>query len=103
MSKKNHRNYSPELKIKLLKKHLVDKATVSEICEENHIKPSLFYRWQSELFNSGNLIFENIKPDNIHSSYQKQIQKLENKLAKKNEVLVELMEEHVKLKKEYGE
>lgn len=59
----------------------------------------MFYRWQSELFNSGNLIFENIKPDNIHSSYQKQIQKLENKLAKKNEVLVELMEEHVKLKK----
>jgi len=83
MSKRNHRNYNPEFKINLLKKHLVDKVAVSTICEENHIKSSLFYRWQGELFSSGNLIFENIKPNNIHSRYQKQIQKLENKLAQK--------------------
>ncbi|MHA2039261.1 MAG: transposase [Promethearchaeota archaeon] len=103
MGKKNHRNYSPEFKVKLLRKHLVDKVTVSSICEENNIKPSLFYKWQNELFNSGNLIFENIKPDKIHCRYQKQIQSLENKLVKKNEVLAELMQEYVSLKKEYGE
>jgi len=103
MSKKNHRNYAPEFKIKLLKKHLVDKATVSEICEENHIKPSLFYRWQSDLFSMGRLVFENIQPNKIHSQYQKQIQTLSIKLAQKNEVLAELMQEYVNLKKEHGE
>jgi len=34
---------------------------------------------------------------------QKRIQQLEEKLLKKNEVVSELMEEHVKLKKELGE
>lgn len=103
MGKKNHRNYTPEFKIQLLKKHLVEKVTVSAICEENHIKPSLFYRWQNDLFAMGKLIFENIKPDKIHGQYQKQLQDLSNKLSQKNEVLAELMQEYVNLKKEYGE
>ena len=34
---------------------------------------------------------------------EKQMAKLEGKLAQKNEVLAELMEEHVKLKKTLGE
>jgi transposase len=34
---------------------------------------------------------------------EKQMAKLEGKLAQKNEVLAELMEEHVKLKKSLGE
>lgn len=103
MVKKKPRIYSPEFKIKLLKQHLIDKLIVSEICEKNNIKPSLFYKWQNELFASGGLVFENIKPDKIHSKYQKLIQKLENKLTQKNEVLAELMQEYVLLKKEYGE
>ena len=34
---------------------------------------------------------------------QQRIQQLEDKLLKKHEVLSELMEEHIKLKKELGE
>ena len=103
MKKKTYKNYSSELKVKLLRNHLVDKKTVSTICEENNIKPSLFYKWQSDLFRLGSLAFESIKPDKIHSKYQKQIQKLEVKLTQKNEVLAELMQEYVTLKKALGE
>jgi transposase-like protein len=103
MKRKNHRNYSPDFKIKLLRKHLIDKISVSVICEENHIKPSLFYKWQNELFKNGNLIFENNKSSNINNKYQKQIEFLKNKLNNKNEILSELMEEHINLKKGFGE
>jgi hypothetical protein len=40
---------------------------------------------------------------NYQHQEKKRILKLEEKLQKKNEVLSELMEEHVKLKKELGE
>jgi len=48
MEKKVHRKYSAEFKISMLKTHLVGKVSVAEICEGNRIKPSLFYKWQSE-------------------------------------------------------
>ena len=103
MSKRTNRIYSPAFKIKLLRKHLADKISVSLLCEEHKIKPSLFYKWQNDLFNNGDVVFENLKADKIHNHYQKQLEGLKNKLTNKNEVLAELMQEYVNLKKELGE
>ena len=101
--KRSQRKYKPEFKLKLLRRHLQDNVPISSLCEENNIKPSLFYKWQSELFKSGHIVFSNFKPDKIHLNYQKQIQSLEKKLVKKNDALAELVQEYIILKKEYGE
>jgi transposase len=92
--------------LRILKRHLVDRIEISKICEEENIQPSQFYRWQGMLFTDGAAIFQR-KSGNCEQRELKEAQdriaSLELKLQKKNEVLSELMEEHVKIKKELGE
>jgi transposase len=103
MSKRTHRQHSAEFKMKVLKTHLADQMPVSEVCEKYGIKPSVYYKWQQELFAQGGLIFQANKPNKIHEQYQKKIKSLENKLLEKNNVLAELTQEYISLKKGFGE
>ena len=101
MKKKRH-NYTPEEKVTILKRHLVDKIPVSDLCDQYNLQPTVFYRWQKEFFSQGAAAFD--KPRSRKELKQeRKIQALEKKLQTKNEVLSELMEEHVKLKKNLGE
>lgn len=89
-------------KVKLLRRHLVEKVPVSQVCEEAGIQPTQFYRWQQIFFENGTAAFE--RPSKPETSAQEQrIAFLESKLQRKDEVLGELMEEHVALKKSLGE
>ena len=101
MSKKR-KKYSPERKVEILKKHLVDKVAVSDLCDQFGLHPTVFYRWQKAFFEGGAAAFK--KEQNSEKVHlEKRILALEQKLNKKNEVLSELMEEHVALKKSLGE
>ena len=62
----------------------------------------MFYRWQKAFFEKGHLAFQHDK-DAGAIKLEKKVSKLEQKLTQKNEVLSELMEEHLKLKKNFGE
>ena len=53
MSKKC-KKYSPEEKNRLLKEHLVNGVAVLQICDENWLQPSVFYRWLRLTFVQGN-------------------------------------------------
>lgn len=101
MRKKRH-NYTPEEKVQILKRHLVERIPVSDICEEYRLQPTVFYGWQQQFFENGATAFTRDDRD-AKDKAQKIIRHLEEKLLRKNEVLSELMEEHVKLKKELGE
>jgi len=102
MAKKQRKNYTPQEKVKILRRHLLDKAAVSDLCEEYHLNPAVFYRWLKEFFENGAAAFTH---ENFHQQRiaEKRIASLEEKLQKKNEVLSELMEEHIQLKKDLGE
>jgi transposase-like protein len=100
--KKKRYNYTPEEKVLILKKHLVEGMVVSDICDQYHLQPTVFYAWQKQFFENGAAAFK--KEDrNAVRNEQQVIRHLEDKLRKKHEVLSELMEEHIKLKKELGE
>lgn len=100
--KKKRRKYTPEEKVFILKRHLVDKVPVSDLCDEYNLQPTVFYRWQKQFFEMGSSAFE--KPQNSQQQKKdRRIKELEDKLQLKNEVLSELMEEHIKLKKSLGE
>jgi transposase len=43
--KKQRKNYRPEEKAAILKKHLLDSVTISDLCDEYGIHPTMFYRW----------------------------------------------------------
>ena len=51
MSKsKKRRSYGAAEKAAILRRHLEDKVSVSDLCEEYGIQPSVFYGWQRQLF-----------------------------------------------------
>jgi len=101
---KQRRHFSGPEKVAALKRHLVEKVPVSDLCDELGIAPNLFYRWQKEFFDNGHTAFDNgRKSKAVEDAKDKTIQQLQAKLQRKNEVLGELMEEHVRLKKELGE
>jgi transposase len=99
---KSKGKYTAVEKVVLLKRHLVDGEEVSKICEEAHIHPSAFYHWQEKLFENGMKAFES-EAKQEESILRSRIEQLEGKLIKKDEVLGELMQEHLALKKSLGE
>jgi transposase len=101
MRKKRH-NYTPQEKVAILKRHLVDHVPVSNLCDEYQLQPTVFYDWQKQFFENGASAF--IRDSGRQKRIEEQrIQQLEAKLRRKNEVLSELMEEHIQLKKDLGE
>lgn len=102
---RQRRHFTPEQKVALLRLHLLENKPVSDICQEHNLSVTLFYLWQKQLFENGTAAFENTaksrKPQ--EDAKDRKIAALEEKLQRKNEVLSELMEEHVQLKKELGE
>jgi len=99
---RQRRQFSNEEKVSILRRHLVEKVPVSAMCEEFQIAPTLFYRWQQQFFENGAAAFgkqREVKDD----GWQHKAAVLEAKLQRKHEVLSELMEEHLLLKKEFGE
>jgi transposase len=101
--KKQRKHYTPEEKVAILRRHLLDKEPISKLCDELGLQPTVFYRWQKEFFENGASAFEQKRSSTNHSAEQERIAYLEKKIQTKDEVLAELMAEHVALKKEIGE
>jgi len=95
------KQYTGEEKLAILRKHLLEGVAVSEICDEHGLQPTVFYRWQKQLFEEGAVVFR--RPNDTEAKrLQRQVTQLEEKLVKKNEVLGELLEEYVTLRKDLG-
>jgi len=100
---RQRKSYSPEEKVAILRRHLVEKVPVSDLCDELGLNPTVFYGWQKQFFENGAAAFQRKRKGNGPSPEARKLEKLEAKLTQKNEVLAELLEEHVQLKKELGE
>ena len=48
--KKKRKNYTPQEKVVILKKHLIDRIPVSDLCDQYHLQPTVFYSWQKRFF-----------------------------------------------------
>jgi transposase-like protein len=96
------RQFTPAQKVAIVKQHLVDGVPISDLCDKHQILPTQFYQWQKQLFENGANAFERKGRPAGPSREERRIQQLEAKLATKNEVIAELMEENVNLKKVDG-
>jgi transposase-like protein len=104
MMKKPRRQISAADKVAIVKAHLVDKVPVSDLCDKHQILPTQFYGWQKLFFENGTAAFDAAsKRSPREDGKDRKIAQLEAKLAQKNEVVAELLQEHVQLKKEFGE
>ena len=98
------KHHTPEEKVAILRRHLIDKVPVCNRCEEGGLHPTVFYRWLKQFFENGAAAFGPApRADKQVEAREQRIAFLEAKLKKKDEVLAELMEEHVALKKSLGE
>jgi transposase len=100
--RKPRRHYSPAEKVAILRRHLIDRVPISDLCDEYRLPPSIFYAWQKQFFENGSAAFDRERR-NAPSQEQRTIAALQQKIQRKNEVVAELMEEHVRLKKELGD
>ncbi len=98
---RKRKQYTAEEKVVILRQHLVEKVSVSEVCEAYQLQPTVFYRWQKAFFKNGAQAFEK-RGGGQTAKLKGRIAELEAKLVKKNEVLGEVMEEMVSLKKRNG-
>src|SRR5205809_1979861 len=99
--KKERKHYTGEEKVAILRRHLLDKVPVSDLCDELGLQPTVFYRWQKEFFENGAAAFQSPSRP-AHQAEQQRIEFLEKKIQTKDEVLAELMAEHIALKKVLG-
>lgn len=98
-------SYALQEKGSILRCHLLEQEPVSDICDELDINPNQFYRWQGEFFENGESAFKKSgkKKEQVQANkYQQNIEYIEKKLIQKNEVVSELMEAHIELKKSWG-
>jgi len=101
---KERKHYTAEEKVAILRRHRLDKIPVSSLCEELGLQPTVFYRWQKEFFENGAAAFQGKERGARQiDEKQKRIEFLEKKVQTKDEVLAELMAEHIALKKSLGE
>ena len=102
MPKKTRKRFTAQEKVAILRLHLLEHTPVSDLCDQHGIHPTMFYRWQKESFEDATAAFE-LRPRRASDDKDRKIAHLEQKLQRKHEVLSELMEGHIKLRKELGE
>ena len=101
---KQRRHFTGAEKVAILKRHLVDKVPISDLCDELGLYPNLVYGWLKEFFENGHRAFENgRKSKAVEDAKDHKIEQLQAKLQRKDSVMAELMEAHTLLKKELGE
>jgi transposase-like protein len=101
---RTRRHFSAEQKADVVRRHLAGKEAVSDLAEELGVQPSLIHGWINQVLAQVERAFD--RPSGkrrLEEAKERKIAFLEGKLANKNEVIAELMQEHVQLKKELGD
>ena len=105
-AQKNRRHFSGTEIVAILKRHLIGGEKVSDLCQELDIAVNQFYRWQKELFDNGAAAFEHRSSKRENARVRKLEEQnafLAARLAKKDAVIAEAVEESMRLKKSLGE
>jgi len=91
------KRYSAEDKVRILREHLDNNVSVSELAEKYDLHPGMIRNWKKELFEGALDTFSG-KHKNQKSKKSKESQ-LEEKISSMQEVITEITTENVKLRK----
>jgi hypothetical protein len=81
----------------ILREDLIDLSSIAEVCDLHGIQPTMFDLWQKKLCEDRASVFERSRGagSNGQAPEARKVEALEAKLRDKNEVLAELMSEHI--------
>jgi transposase len=96
MEKRKH--LSPQQKVIILREHLENQVPLSQLSERYHVHVNLLYKWKKQLFESASDIFSQTQTRESQSQLGK-ITRLENRIRDKDQLISELVEENINLKK----
>jgi len=97
------RKYTAEQKVTILREHLKNKMSVSELCEKHGIHPNVLYKWEKQLFEGALGTFSsNGSGNQAHGREMMKERKYQERITKQQEVIAWLTEENLKLKKTLG-
>jgi transposase-like protein len=95
------KRYTPEEKAKILREVLEDGKTISETAEKYEVHPNNIMNWRKQLLEDGKQTFKIKRPDISGKAKERKILALEDKIKHKDEVIAELAQELLELKKKY--
>ena len=99
---KHRKHFTAEQKSAIVRQHLVDRKSIADVCEEHGIQPTVFYRWQKQVFDNLPALFEK-NSDKHRMRLEEQIDALKARLARKDEVIAEITQDYIDAKKKIGE
>ena len=100
---KSRRKFTAEQKAAILREHLIEKVSVADLCDKHGLQPTQFYRWQKEMMENLVALFERRGGQSKAGVLEDQVETLRKKLARKDEIIAEIMEDFVAVKKTLGE
>ena len=103
---RTRRHFSAEQKAAVVRRHLAKKEPVSDLADELGVQPSQIHLWVKQVLDQAEKAFERAGAAGhrrTEAAKDQKIAQLQAKLSQKNEVVAELLQEHVQLKKELGE
>jgi transposase len=110
---KLRRHFGDDQKAAIVRRHLADKAPVSDLADEYRIQPSLIYLWIKQVLDQAERAFQQPRggkrrqardpKDRKIAQLEAAVAQKDAKLAQKNEVIAELMEDNIRSKKAAGD
>src|SRR3990170_1006881 len=98
------RHFDATLKAQIVRRHLSGKEPVSALADEFGLQPTQIHTWVNQVLTQAEKAFERSASNGrVENAKDRRIEALQAKLAQKNEVIAELMEDNIRTKKELGE
>ena len=101
------RRFTPDEKATILRRHLVDKVAVSDLCDEYQIQPNVFYLWQRQALERLSEVLQDGRTAraarDVGAADRARVAALEARLAQKDAIIADIAAEHLALKKKLGE
>jgi transposase len=103
--RQSRRHFTAAQKAQIVRRHISGKEPVSKLADEFGLQPSQIHTWVKQVLDQAEHALDRPagRPCRAERLQAKLVERLQTKLVEKNEVIAELMQEHVQLKKELGE
>jgi transposase-like protein len=98
---KQRKHFTAEQKAAIVRQHLVDRQPIADVCEAHGIQPTVFYRWQKQVFDGLAGLFDK-SPAGRPSRPGEEVAQLKAQLARKDAVIAEITQDYIDAKKKLG-
>ena len=93
------KRYTADEKVRVLREVLEDGKTISQVAEQYGLHPNNIFKWRKQFLEGGFAAFNITRNDISGKAEGRKVAALEEKIRQKDEVIAELAEELLALKK----